>query len=133
MTQRRNNKYPEPVAVYSHDGGDSARHRNPHVTHRLKDWGGSVGMFGYVVARERGHDCVILCGVPMTNANHFIRGSKWIAVSAFTRAWENHKSEMLPYCRSMSGGLTEELLGTPTAEWVSNGAFHNAIREEFTA
>lgn len=107
-----------PEEVWSHDGGSRADHA--HVTHRLKDWGGSVGMFAYVVAREHGHDRVILCGVPMTSDNHFVRKSKWSAVSAFTRAWEARKTEMAPYVRSLSGGWTEQLFGVPDKEWLQS-------------
>jgi hypothetical protein len=88
------------------------------VTNRLQDWGGSVGMFGYQVARFHGHEHVILCGVPMTTDNHFVRKVRWSAQPAFARAWENHKKEMAPYVRSMSGGWTEELFGVPTQDWI---------------
>lgn len=113
--QRRNAGLPPPSGVWSHDGGDR---NNSYVTNRHRDWGGSVGLFGYVVARERGHDRIILCGVPMTSDNHFTRKSKWLAVSAFTRAWEARKVEMTPYCRSLSGGWTEQLFGRPDADWL---------------
>src|SRR6185312_14812395 len=88
------------------------------VTHRLKDWGGSVGMFGYVVARHLGFDRVLLCGVPMTNHNHFVRKAPWIAVKCFTDAWKVRRDQMSPYVRSLSGGWTEELFGKPDAEWL---------------
>jgi len=116
MSQRHSAKHPMPSEVWSHNGG--SRQSNPHVTHRLQDWGGSVGLFCYVVARTRGHDRVILCGVPMNSDNHFVRNSKWTAVSAFTRAWENHKLEMTPHVRSLSGGWTEALFGQPDATWL---------------
>ncbi len=117
LLRRRNDGLPAPTRVYSHNGGDNQRKPNCNITHRITDWGGSVGMFGYVAARDMGHDRVILCGVPMTSDNHFVRKSKWIAVSAFTRQWENKKTEMLPHCRSLSGGMTGTMLGEPTAEW----------------
>lgn len=117
--ERRNAGWSMPVQTWSHDGGSRAT--NPYVTHRLTDWGGSVGLFGYVVARHRGHDHdrVLLCGVPMTSDNHFIRKLKWFAVAAFARAWEAHKTEMLPYVRSLSGGWTKELFGEPDADWLN--------------
>lgn len=120
MTQRQcANKYPMPSQVWSHEGGDNLARRNPYITHRLKDWGGSVGLFSYQVAREREHDRIILCGVPMTRDNHFVRGTPWNAQPAFTRSWENHREEMRPYVRSMSGGWTEELFGKPDANWIN--------------
>lgn len=121
LTQRQcANKYPMPSQVWSHLGGDNPARANPYVTHRLKDWGGSVGLFSYQVARELGHDHVILCGVPMiATANHFVRGVKWSAAPAFTRSWENHHVEMAPHVRSMSGGWTEELFGVPTKQWAT--------------
>jgi hypothetical protein len=83
-------------------------------------------MFAYVVARKRGHDRVILCGVPMTGDNHFVRKVKWNAVSAFTRAWNSHRDEMLPYVRSMSGGWTEQLFGVPTKDWLQSSPLETA-------
>lgn len=118
LEQRRAADHPMPVEVWSHDGG--SRQSNPYVTHRLRDWGGSVGMFAYQVARTRGHTHVILCGVPMTSDKHFVRKSSWNAVSAFTRAWETHRDEMLPYVRSLSGGWTQATFGEPTPDWVGN-------------
>ena len=119
LIRRTNSKFPATSGVYSHNGGDSRHHPNHLITQRLQDWGGSVGMFGYVAARHRGHERVILCGVPMDGGNHFIRKSKWIAFSAFVRSWHNHRDQMLPHCRSVSGGLTGELFGEPTAEWAT--------------
>lgn len=125
LGQRLHSRFPMPTAVYSHAGGDGKR-GNPVVTHRIKDWGGSVGMFGYTVARERGHDRVILCGVPMTADPHFVRHIPWKAVGAFTQAWQNKKDQMRPYCRSLSGGLTEELFGIPTTEWATSNELEKA-------
>jgi SAM-dependent methyltransferase len=119
LPARQNNGFPFPEQVWCHDGGDRKQRPNPRVTHRLRDWGGSVGLFGYAVARQKGHDRVILCGVPMTQeAGHFIRKTRWLAQAAFIRAWENRKEEMAPYVRSLSGGRTEEMFGKPTAEWL---------------
>lgn len=113
MQQRHDNRLTAPDAVYAHDG---AIH-NSHITHHLTDWGGSVGMFAYVVARSRGHDRVILCGVPMTtDQQHFVRKQPWKAATVFMQAWQRRKNEMVPYCRSVSGGLTEEMFGAPVAD-----------------
>lgn len=110
----------QPAQVWCQDCPDGRRH--PDVTSRLKDWGGSVGMFGYIVARHLGFDRVILCGVPMTSDPHFVRNSRWIAVAAFTKAWNARKLEMAPYVRSLSGGWTEQLFGAPDAEWLFDEA-----------
>ncbi len=119
LKQRSNEKLPPLQEVWSHNGGDSNHRPNSCITHRLTDWGGSVGMFSYQVARARGRDRVILCGVPMTMDNHFVRGVRWTACPAFMRSWENRREEMAPYVRSMSGGWTEELFGKPDAKWIT--------------
>lgn len=118
LTRRAASGLPMPDEIWSHDGGSRATHK--HVTRRLRDWGGSVGMFAYQVARERGHHHVILCGVPMTSEDHFVRKTKWGEVSAFTKSWERHREEMAPYVRSYSGGWTESLFGEPTPQWVGS-------------
>ncbi len=107
---------PMPDNVWSHYW--SAQHLQ--VTDRLKDWGGSSGMFGYIVARHLGFERVLLCGVPMTSDPHFVRNAPWIAVRAFTKAWDARKTEMMPYVRSLSGGWTEQLFGAPDAEWLTS-------------
>ena len=122
LAARRQRGYPMPAQVYAHVGADSRQYPNVNITHRLKDWGGSVGMFGYIVARHLGLDRVLLCGVPMNSDNHFVHNASWTAVKAFTRPWEAHRDEMLPYVRSMSGGWTEQLFGTPDAAWLSTAA-----------
>jgi hypothetical protein len=116
LERRQSASFPMPHRVWSHKGG--AIH-HPHVTDQIKDLGGSVGMFGYTVARHLGFDRVVLCGVPMTRDPHFVRNSPWIAVRAFTRAWDARKTEMMPYVRSLSGGWTEQLFGVPDTEWLA--------------
>jgi hypothetical protein len=120
LAARRQRGYQMPAHVYAHDGADSRQRPNVSITHRLKDWGGSVGMFGYVVARHLGFDRVLLCGVPMTSDNHFVRNARWTAVDHFTRPWEAHRDEMLPYVRSLSGGWTEQLFGAPDEQWLES-------------
>jgi hypothetical protein len=117
MTQRQISKFDMPREVWAHDGGTSPRRPNPYVTNQLRDWGGSVGMFAYQVAREHDHDHVILCGVPMTTDCHFVRGVRWSAQPAFARSWECRRDEMRPFVRSMSGGWTEKLFGVPDQKW----------------
>lgn len=116
LPARANAGHPAPIAVWSHDGGSKRNY--PLVTNQLRDWGGSVGLFAYQVARERGHDRVILCGVPMTTEKHFLRKSAWSACSVFLKSWTARHHEMHPHVRSTSGGYTEELFGRPTPEWV---------------
>jgi ubiquinone/menaquinone biosynthesis C-methylase UbiE len=116
LVQRGNAKLPIPSQCWSHTNGGS----HSSVTNRLKDWGGSSGLFAFQVAREHGHDKVLFCGVPMTVTDkHFVRKANWSACSAFTRQWENHKGDIVPYARSMSGWTATLLGGVPTAEWLT--------------
>jgi predicted SAM-dependent methyltransferase len=111
---RSNNGHPYPKTIWSHEG--SRPLGNNLNVQRLKDWGGSTGMFAYQVARSYGHK-VIFCGVPMNNEPNYFRKQRWTAVTAFTRAWQARHPEMKPYARSMSG-WTAELLGQPDEEWL---------------
>ena len=65
----------------------------------------------------------ILCGIPMTPTPHFEesllhqKGKLWTGVAGHWRVWGKHAHRMRGWARSMSG-RTEELLGTPTFEWL---------------
>ena len=116
MDERRNNKFPDPKSYYCHTGYRGGASQGVPLT-MIADWGGSSGLFGFVVARLHGHDRIIFCGVPMDSSTHFVRGLRWTAVSAFTRSWNVRKTEIQQYARSMSG-WTAELIGKPDEEWL---------------
>lgn len=113
LARRRLNKYPMPAQIWGH---------RPHraVNKNTTDWGGSSGLFMFKVARETGHDRIIACGVPMSPEHkHIIRTEKWNAALSFRRAWDQRRTLIIPYFRSMSG-WTKETFGEPTAEWLKS-------------
>lgn len=114
LSTRRQNQYPPLDDVWAHL-------RNASVTRTSNDWQGSVGLFGAKIAMtEYKYEKVILCGVPMTvEGNHYRRHHKWTAAHPFRQGWVNHKAELAPYVRSMSG-WTAEQLGKPDADWLNN-------------
>ena len=105
---------PPPSEVWAH----IQQHRNG-VTHSCEDWRGSVGLFAVAVARKKGHDRILLCGVPMEmQQDHYIRKAHWGACAAFQAGWRHRLPELKHHVRSLSGYWTEELLGKPTPEWL---------------
>jgi hypothetical protein len=111
MANRAAKGYPNLTHIWAH--------RHHHLIFRhTHDWGGSVGLFGVKVAREAGHDKVVICGVPMDmDANHFVRHQRWGQCLPFRGAWNRHKVELAPYLRSMSG-WTAEQFGKVELEWL---------------
>ena len=104
--------------------GEVWSHRNDNVadavTRICKDhWLGSSGLFATKIAIfELRCDRVLLCGIPMTvQASHFLRGKLWRACPMFTKYWEQHHVELVPYVRSFSG-YTRDLLGPVTLDFV---------------
>jgi predicted SAM-dependent methyltransferase len=117
LTTRHNNGLSKPLELWCHDG---IRHHAPQdlgTIHKLKDWGGSSGLFAYQVARNHGHTKIIFCGVPMTSTPNMFRAQTWHAVGAFTRQWTVHRDEIAKYARSMSG-WSAGLIGKPDEEWL---------------
>jgi len=101
------------------------------VSYRWKGMNASAssGIYGAKVALDDGHDRVVLAGIPMTkDAGHFlprtknvagdIRGPVWLQRDSFTPGFELAKPHLLGKVRSMSG-LTKEILGYPTIEWLA--------------
>jgi hypothetical protein len=113
LPQRVNSGLGELTDIWTHTG---AKHLATKYN-QLKDWGGSSGLFAYQVARERGFNKIIFCGVPMDASPNYFRKQNWTAVSAFTRSWQTHKTEIQKYGRSMSG-WTAEQIGQATLEWL---------------
>ncbi len=113
LGQREKNNYSSPSEVWAHN----RRSNHGFVTHTLRDRGGSSGLFATFVALEKGHDRVLLAGVPMDVArNHFVRKVRWVACAAFWRAWITNKKDLIRV-RSFSGS-TAELLGRPDIEFL---------------
>lgn len=106
---------PAPVEVWGHH----AARAKPGFTHYTADWRGSSGLLATKIALELGFRKAILCGVPMTGANHYVRRKPWSAHVVFRPAWLNQKRRLLPHVRSLSG-WTAELLGVPTAEFLTD-------------
>lgn len=108
----------------SNPWGTDSRPSSGVLTHyKLNPWGGgSSGMFALQVAREIGCTRAVLCGIPMTPTPHFMESDEpfakyWASASGHWKAWLRYRDLMLGWARSMSG-RTQELLGTPTLEWL---------------
>lgn len=84
-----------------------------------KDWGGSSGLFGVQVAATIANaDKIILAGIPMDNGSHYNSEKPWQHFEFYRRGWTMRKDFFAPLTRSLSG-WTRDLLGAPTAEWIS--------------
>lgn len=94
--------------------------RGKHVTHETRDHMiGSSGMFATQIALSKlfcSH--VVLCGVPMDARSHLIRGKPWTQHHIFDKVWRREASRLKNHVRSWSG-LTRELLGKPTEDWMN--------------
>jgi hypothetical protein len=89
-------------------------------TDSTPDWGGSSGLFAVKIARELGHDRIILAGVPMTvEGAHFRRRQRWAAAHGFRPAWQRRVGELAPFVRSMSG-WTREIFGAPDRDFLAS-------------
>ena len=80
---------------------------------------GSSGLYAAKVALALGFNRVVLCGVPMDPQQaHFFDGKPWDAAPRFKAGWRAALPYIAQHVRSMSG-WTAELLGRPSAEWLS--------------
>jgi SAM-dependent methyltransferase len=116
LAHRSEHGYPPPASVWTHRMADAAY----GATNFTEDWRGSSGLFAVKVARERGYERIILCGVPMDQSvGHITRGAtEWKAASMFRTGWIQHHFEFAPYVRSHSG-WTKERLGAPDENWLA--------------
>lgn len=90
---------------------------------RVENWGGSSGMLAITVAQEIEVTHAVLCGVPMTAAEaHYDDHKPWTEAGSYRKVWMV-RAPGLPFVRSMSG-LTRELLGEPTREWLAEAIKH---------
>lgn len=79
----------------------------------------SSGIYAAKVALNDGFDRVVLAGIPMQQeANHFARGKAWLQRDCFLPGFEKATPFMLGRVKSMSG-LTRDILGNPTKEWLA--------------
>lgn len=112
LRQRVNKQYPPLSRIWCH-------REALWVTDTAGDWLGSSGLFAVKIALECGFDRIILCGVPMSaSAGHFVRKHYWTACRFFRLPWIEHRAELAPNVRSMSG-WTRELFGLPTTDWLN--------------
>lgn len=115
LTVRRKAGLPDPDEVWSHRKHAAVTHDTASI-----DWRGSSGLFAVQVARSKGFNKIIVCGVPMTvEDSHFERHQKWQSAIGFRDGWNKHKNEIAPYVRSMSG-WTRGLLGEPSEDWINS-------------
>lgn len=80
---------------------------------------GSSGLFAAKLAQDDGHDRIVLAGIPMTReAGNIARAGAWHEREHFVRGWELALPRIRARVRSMSG-WTQQLLGSPTPEWLA--------------
>ena len=88
--------------------------------------GGSSGMLAVQVALHLGCTKIVLCGIPMVQAPHFLESQEftpettvWRESDLHWRAWVRVQAQgwFEGKVRSMSG-RTRELFGAPTTEWL---------------
>ena len=84
------------------------------------DWAGSTGALCVKVLRGEGFDRIVLAGVPMNReGGHFYDDAPWKSAHAYQNGWRRRLPEIASFVRSMSG-WTQELLGAPTPEWLTD-------------
>ena len=80
---------------------------------------GSSGLFALKVALiDLGFDRAVLCGVPLTTTPHFNDAADWRHATYYHAAFHSILPQIAHRTRSMSG-LTRDVLGSPTSEWIS--------------
>lgn len=77
----------------------------------------SSGKLANEVAIQTGGTHNLLCGIPMDGRAHFNAG-EWRAHESYREGWEEDQVRLRRTTRSWSG-WTADLLGVPTAEWLS--------------
>lgn len=79
-----------------------------------KEPSGSSALLGTLVGIDEGYKKIILCGCPLEGKDD--QGRQY---RAFMPGWKYHESKLQGIVKSMSG-LTKQLLGEPTREWLNN-------------
>lgn len=81
----------------------------------------SSGGYGAKVALDDGFQRVVLAGIPMIKeAKHFTRGKDWLQREAFTKGFQQSVPFFAGRVKSMCG-WSQELLGAPSVEWLTEG------------
>lgn len=126
QAERRERGYPdgyEIVAPLHGEVGMHAKHKvDRRVSYRFPGMNASAssGIYAAKVAMEDGFDRIVLAGVPMqAEQKHFIRGKEWKQCDAFLSGLKQSIPFLKDKVRSVSG-LTKELLGPPTREWLAS-------------
>ncbi len=89
------------------------------IDRHTPDWGGSTGLLAVKGLRQLRFNRIVLAGVPMSpEQNHYYEGTGWSHATHYRKGWREHRDEIAPFVRSMSG-WTREIFGAPTAEWLT--------------
>ncbi|SHG79854.1 hypothetical protein SAMN02745157_4861 [Kaistia soli DSM 19436] len=127
LAARTKAERPQPDQIVFHEDGagqDGLWRVEPSmvVWHMWPEmtFSGSSGLFGVKVALEMGFDKIVLCGVPMNAEPHFhdSDSAPWADHERYAVAWHEVLPRLGGKVTSM-GGLTRELLGAPTTEWLN--------------
>lgn len=126
--KRAERGFPRAKLVVSNDFLPGAREQGvayPHLDRRAdyrffsdQTSSGSSGLFAVKVLVDEGFERIVLAGVPMQAIErHFDSPDPWNERDVFAKAWTQVLPLIKGAVRSMSG-WTQELLGSPTAEWL---------------
>ena len=123
--ERKERGYPdgyETVGPLQGEVGMHAKHKvDRRVSYRFpgSNASASSGIYAAKVAMEDGYGRIVLAGIPMqAEQNHFIRGKEWKQCDSFIVGLYAAIPFLDGKVKSVSG-LTRELLGAPTKEWIS--------------
>jgi len=118
LATRAANGHAPPGSLWTSEG----RQRRATLPVRtVRCHGGGSGMLAVKVARELGATHIVLAGMPMAHGYaHFHDPKPWFAARLYQRFWVRDQGQLRIDTRSMSG-LTRELLGYPTQEWLAHG------------
>lgn len=117
-TKREAKGHP-PAKVYIAHQEDKGVDRIEHYRWPEMKTSGSSGLYAVKIAMELGFERIVLCGVPLTNENHYFDSKAWKQANTFKEAWLAVKeTRLLGRVKSFSG-WTAEQLGTPDARWLA--------------
>ena len=120
LAQRRQLGYSDPKFIWTYDRIRLKDDLGVPIK-RIGRKGGSSGYMGMWVGLEVA-DKVVLCGIPMDpKMPHYRRPKKrgWPEAEMYRKVWLDNLPLLKDRVRSMSG-WTKDLLGAPTADWLSN-------------
>lgn len=118
LEKRRALGYEDPKCVWTYRTFRYPRIPLPLQTKKIT--GGSSGLLGTYVGLEY-HDKVVLAGIPldptMPHYHNRKKGRPWKDANLYLKHWRSSLPTLLGKVKSMSG-MTRELLGEPTKEWL---------------